>query len=90
MAFVDDVTPLLAEMGEQLLLAGQPVQGLFDLAGEVVLDGAVTEATVAEVPASAAAAVGQTLVRAGVSYRVRQVLPQPPDGALHQLILARL
>lgn len=85
----DDLASMLADLGESLTLAGQPVTGLFDVAGEVVLDGALTMATTALVPASAGALVNQTLLRGPTTYRVRQVLPEPPDGALHRLVLAR-
>lgn len=86
----DDLPAMLADLGEPLTLAGQPIHGLFDMAGEVVLEGIVTTGTTADVLASAGAQPGLTLVRGGVSYLVRQVLPQPPDGALVQLILAKV
>ena len=90
MPLSDDLTSALAALGEPLTLAGQPVTGLFDLAGEVMLDGLLTTATTASVPASAGAAAGQVLQRGSVSYRVRQVLPEPPDGLLHRLVLAKV
>lgn len=86
----DDLTDMLAELGEPLTLAGAPVQGLFDVAGEVVLDGMVSNAPSALVAATAGASTGQTLVRGGVSYRVRQVLPRAPDGRVHLLVLAKV
>jgi hypothetical protein len=90
MPLSDDLSSMLAALGEPLTLAGQPLTGLFDVAGEVVLDGVLTTATTARVPASAGAAQGQTLLRGATSYRVRQVLPEPPDGALHRLVLAKV
>jgi hypothetical protein len=92
MPFDDDLAAMLADAGEPLTLNGQPIHGLFDVQGEVVLDGMVTTATTAEVLAADAAQPDQTLVRvgSGVSYIVRRVLPQPPDGALHQLVLAKV
>jgi hypothetical protein len=89
MPFDDDLAAMLADAGEAMTLAGQPIHGLFDAAGEVELDGIVTTATTAEVLATVGAQAGQTLVRHGVSYLVRQALPVPPDGALVQLILAK-
>lgn len=89
MPLEDDITSTLAALGEPLTLAGQSIAGLFDVAGEVVLDNVLTLATTALVPASAGAATGQTLTRGTTNYRVRQVLPEPPDGALHRLVLAR-
>lgn len=90
MPFADDLAAMLAALGEPLTLAGQATHGLFDVAGEVVLDGIVTTATTAEVLATLGPQPGQTLVRQGVSYLVRQVLPQAPDGALVQLVLAKV
>ncbi|MFN4115221.1 MAG: hypothetical protein ACK4F7_01815 [Inhella sp.] len=84
---LDAYTDLL---GEDMLLAGQPVRGVFHVVGEVVLDGILSTATTAELAASSAAAPGQTLVRDGVSYRIRQVLPVAPDGLLVQLVLAKV
>lgn len=86
----DDIASTLAALGEPLTLAGHPITGLFDVAGEVVLDGVLTLATTALVPASANAATGQTLMRGANGYRVRRVLPEPPDGALHLLDLAKV
>lgn len=86
----DDLTATLAALGEGMTLAGQPITGLFDQAGEVVLDSLVTTATTARVPASAGAQAGQTLVHGATSYRVRQVLPVAPDGALVLLVLAKV
>jgi hypothetical protein len=86
----DDLNDMLADLGEQMHLAGVPVMGLFDVAGEVVLDGMLSTATTAELAASSGAAPGQTLVRDGVSYRIRQVLPVAPDGLLVQLVLAKV
>lgn len=81
---------MLTDCGEELYLADAPVMGFFNVAGEVVLDGILTTATTAHVAASVNPQVGQTLQRAGASYRVRKVLPQPPDGALHLLVLAKV
>ena len=86
---MDDLDAYFNLLGEDLQLAGVPVRGIFSQQGDVVLDGFQTSAITAELPATAAAAQGQTLVRAGTSYRVRQVLPMAPDGAIHQLVLAK-
>ena len=86
---MDDLDAYFSLMGEDLQLAGLPVRGIFSQQGEVVLEGFQTSATTAELPASSNAAQGQTLVRGGLSYRVRQVLPQPPDGAILLLVLAK-
>ncbi len=86
---MDDLDAYFNLLGEDLQLAGSPVRGIFSQQGEVVLDGFQTTATTAEVSAEAAAAQGQTLVRGSLSYKVRQVLPQPPDGAVHLLVLGK-
>ncbi len=86
---MDDLAAYFDLLGEDMTLAGSAVRGIFSVQGEVVLDGFQTNATTAEVPASAAAAQGETLVRNGTSYRIRQVLPQAPDGAIHLLVLAK-
>lgn len=91
MALVDDdLADMLQELGEDLTLSSVPVRGIFDAAGEVVVDGVVVIPATAQVPASAGAASGQVLVRGATSYRVRQVLPVGPDGLLYRLVLARL
>lgn len=79
----------LQDAGEPMTLAGAPLHGLFDLDGQVMLDGVVSATTTATVLATAGAQRGQTLVRQSVSYLVKQVLPEPPDGALHLLVLAK-
>jgi hypothetical protein len=38
---------------------------------------------------AAAAAAGQSLVTGGVTYTVRQLLREPPDGAFTRLVLVR-
>ena len=86
---MDDLAAYFDLLGEDMQLSGSPVRGIFNTQGEVVLDGFQTNATTAEVPATAAAAQGQTLVRSGTSYRIRQVLPHAPDGAIHLLVLAK-
>lgn len=86
---MDDLDAYFNLLGEDLQLAGVPVRGIFSAQGEVVVDGFATSAVTAELPASSAATAGQTLVRGALSYRVRQVLPQPPDGAILLLVLAK-
>ena len=43
-----------------------------------------------QVPATVAAAEGGTVVVRGTNYKVRQVIDLPPDGAIRQLVLARV
>ena len=72
-------------------LAGQYIVGIFDSSAEITQGEAISLAPTFLLATStaAAAAEGQTLVRSGVSYKVRQVLREPPDGALTRLILTR-
>ncbi len=91
MAALDDVTDMLEEMGEQLVLNGTPLPGIFNEHGEVVIEGLVSQATTALVAAAAGAAKGQTLTRGATDYRVNQPpMPQSPDGALHLLVLVKV
>lgn len=72
-------------------LGGQPRQAQLDR-GPQVVGGAIVEADVSVVMpgiwASAAAPDGQIQLPDGL-YRIRQILPEPPDGALVRLILAK-
>lgn len=87
---MDDLDAYLDLLGQDARLAGSPVRTVFTERGEVVLDGIVTSATTAEVPATAQAAMDQILLLADARrFKVRKVLPQPPDGALHLLVLAK-
>lgn len=86
----DDLTATLTALGEPLTLDGNAITGIFDVAGEVVLGGVLSTETTALVPASASPAQGQVLVRGATSYKVRHVLPEPPDGLLVRLVLARV
>jgi hypothetical protein len=89
MPFDDDLADMLQDAGEPMTLAGVPLHGLFDVDGQVMLEGVTSATTTATVLATAGAQRNQTLVRQGVNYLVRQVLPEPPDGALHLLVLAK-
>lgn len=82
-----------SDFADACTLAGVAGRAIFDEASEEVGDdGLVTLSPSASVPATTwpAAAVGQTFVRAGVSYRVRRVRKEPPDGAIVRLVLVRL
>lgn len=88
---LDDTAAYVENFGEAVTLNGAAKSGIFSVQGEVVLDGVITTAPVFEAPTAdiPAAAQGQNLVREAVTYRVRQVLLLPPDGAMTQLVLAR-
>lgn len=85
----EDVTVFFADFGEAVTVNGVAAVGIFDTASEVVLGDVMTTAPTLELPASVSAAVGQAVVVRSVSYTIRQVLSQPPDGALRVLVLAQ-
>lgn len=91
MAFAEDLSPFLADFGVAANLNGSAVTAVVDTSSEDV-DGIVTQGPSALMTsaASAAAAPGQTFVASGVTYNVRQVLKEPPDGAFTRLVLVRV
>lgn len=76
---------------EPVTLAGAAKTGIFDAAAEILLDDVISTAPAftARSDDLTGAAAGQTLVRGAASYKVRQVLALPPDGAMTRLVLAR-
>ena len=96
--FVEDLAPFFdAEQGfgTAARLNGQGVAGQFDTEGALLFDGEVASTSPSFLlPASSAPdAVGLELVidagpNAG-TYLVRNATPEPPDGALVRLHLAR-
>lgn len=90
MAFAEDLAPFFADFGEAVTVNGAAAVAIFNSASELVLGDAVTMQPTLELPAAVAAAVGHVCVVRGVSYAVRQVLDQPPDGTIRQLVLARV
>jgi len=93
MAFAEDLAPFFDAAGfaTTATLAGEPLVGIFDTSTELVVDGVLSQAPAftARTSDTAAAAAGQLLVVDGVTYRVRQVLRRPPDGAITTLVLSR-
>ena len=92
MAFVEDPSVFLADFGRACTLAGAELQAIVDV--ETVADeatGVLTQRPVARIVAAAApsAAAGQAFVADGVTYTVRRVLADPPDGTFTVLVLAR-
>lgn len=91
MDLVEDLAPFFADFAGDGTLAGVSVRGILDTESDVVGVDAVTERpTFLLAPGSAVTpAVGQTLVLDAVSYTVRRVLAEPPDGAASRLVLVR-
>lgn len=87
---MDDLDAYLELLGQPVMLAGAPINAIVSEAGAVELDGVVIVSPTAEVLATAGAAVGQELRSGATVYTVRQVVPQPPDAAMHLLVLAKV
>lgn len=91
MQALDDVSLFFGdEFAEEVLVDGLLVRGIYSISDEVVLNEVVVEAPTLRIPASVAAASGNTCRIRGNSFRVRQVLDMPPDGAIRRLVLARV
>ena len=90
--FVEDLSPFFADFAVTATLDGSSVLAIVDTHTELELDGLLTQAPTARVKSSDAtsAAAGQAFVASSVTYTVRQVLKEPPDGALTRLVLARV
>lgn len=88
---VEDFAPLFTDFAVAGTLAGVAVSGILDAEDFDEGPGVITRRTsyLLEPGAAVTPAQGQTLVSAGVTYTVRQVLREPPDGALTRLVLAR-
>lgn len=92
MAFVEDLSVFLTDFGQACTLAGAAVTAVLDVQQLVDSEtGVISQQQTARLPAAAApaAASGQAFVAGGVTYTVRQVLKEPPDGAFTLLVLAR-
>jgi len=88
--FSEDLSAFFADFGEDCTVQGTAAVGLFNRASQLVLgDVLITEPSL-QLPATVAAAEGGTVVVRGGTYTVRQVLDQPPDGALRVLVLAKV
>lgn len=85
----EDLAPFFADFGEACTVQGVAATGIFDSASQLVLEDVLITEPSLRLPASVAAATGGTVVVRGVSYLIRQVLDQPPDGAIRVLVLAR-
>jgi hypothetical protein len=73
-------------------LNGVAVRAIVDGESVVEVNGVVTQAPTALLQSSdaAGAAPDQVFVASATNYRVRQVLREPPDGALTRLVLVRV
>jgi hypothetical protein len=91
-AFTEDIAPFFADFGGAATLNSVAVTAIVDTQTVIEVDGGVaTQQPTALVRTSEAsvAAPGQSFVANAVTYIVRQVLREPPDGVLTRLVLAR-
>lgn len=89
--FSEDFAPFFADFGVDATLAGSPVRAIVDTESLIELDGVLTQRPSALLASTSAPSTtqGQAFVASAVTYTVRQVLREPPDGALTRLVLAR-
>jgi hypothetical protein len=87
--FTEDLAPFFADFGESVTVAGVTARGIFDVSTDVAFGDVLSTAPSLEVPSTVTAAEGNTVVIRSVSYKIRQVLDQPPDGATRLLVLSR-
>jgi len=91
MAFAEQPSIFFADFAVDATLAGSAVRAIVDTSSLVELDGVLTQGPSAQLTTaqSSSASPGQAFVASAVTYIVRQVLREPPDGALTRLVLAR-
>jgi hypothetical protein len=89
MPFTESLVPFFADFGEGVTVQGASVTGIFNAATMMELGEVLGSDITLEVPATVTAAEGGAVVVRGTNYVIRQVLDQPPDGALRTLVLAR-
>lgn len=88
----EDLTVFFADFGVAAALNGSAVTAIVDTQSLVEDEpGVVTQGPTALMTSSdaASAAPGQAFVASSVTYTVRRVLKEPPDGVLTRLVLAR-
>ncbi len=80
------------EFASEATLSSVNVLAVVDTESELELDGMIVQAPSARLKTSDAAATrpGAQFVCDGITYAVRQVLRDPPDGAFTRLVLARV
>ncbi len=91
MAFVESFTPMFADFGTAGFLAGGGVTGIMDVETFEEGPGALTQrlSYLLQPGHGLTPAAGQSLVVGATTYTVRQVIMEPPDGAMLRLVLAR-
>ena len=88
MTFASDLAAVYAAQGEAVTVAGTAVTAFFDGGYSEVLGVAGTGPSLRCIASTvSAAAVGDTVVRGGVTYTVRNKLPIGPDELETRLVL---
>lgn len=87
----EDFAPFFADFAVTATLAGSEIRGILDVEDWDEGPGAITQRTsfLMQPMAGVTPIQGNQLVADGVTYKVRQVLREPPDGALSRLVLVR-
>ena len=88
--FDEDLAAYFADFGEACTVQGTAARGIFNSASQLVLDDVLITEPSLQLPATVAAAEGGAVAVCGGTYKIRQVLDQPPDGALRVLVLAKV
>jgi len=87
---IEDLSLFMADFGVDATLAGNAVRAIVDTDTFVDTEVATQQpSALVKATQASTAAPGQTFVANAVSYTVRQVLQEPPDGAFVRLILVR-
>ena len=91
MTWTENLSPFLADFGVDATLGGSAVRALLDTESLVELDGLLTQRPEALLRTADAmnTSPGDAFVADLVTYSVRQVMREPPDGVLTRLVLAR-
>lgn len=88
----ENLQRMLRQLGGQTaIVAGHVVVALVDKAGVDFGDGVVVDTSLLVVAEDVPTVADASAVTIGsTAYKVRQVLPEPPDGALLRLPLVRV
>lgn len=90
MPFVENLAPFFDQFGDNATLNGAALKAIVDTETVTGFDTLVQGPTaLVKSSDSPSATQGQAFVANGITYSVRQVLRQPPDGAFTRLILVK-
>ena len=91
MPLVESFAPFFTDFAAAGTVNGVAVSGILDIEDFDEGPGAITQRTSVLLKPTTAVTpvVGHAAVFGGVTYTVRQILREPPDGALTRLVLSR-